>query len=61
MFWGQRALGKITGKVAIPICTDHLTATKRRISYGRVLVDIHIDRELIEEVVLLESGIKPSN
>lgn len=49
-YWGQKALGKVAGNVGIPICTDQLTATKGRISYARVLVEVHTDRELVEEI-----------
>jgi hypothetical protein len=48
--WNQRALGKIFSKVGKPICTDQLTASRGRISYARVLVEVDAAKELVKEV-----------
>lgn len=48
--WNQRALGKILSKVGKPICTDQLTASRGRIPYARVLVEVDAAKELVKEV-----------
>lgn len=44
------ALGKIVSKVGKPISTDKLTATKGRLSYARVLVEVDASIELVRLV-----------
>lgn len=39
-YWSLKTLDKPASKVGRPICTDRLTATKGRISYPRILVDV---------------------
>ena len=44
--WNARALGKIASILGNPISTDRLTATRERISFARVLVEIDPSKEL---------------
>ncbi|KAH1253297.1 hypothetical protein GmHk_04G010000 [Glycine max] len=48
--WNPQALGKILSKIGSPIRSDHLTASKRSISFARALVEIDASLEFIDEV-----------
>ena len=48
--WNARALGKIASVLGNPISTDRLTATRERISFARVLVEIDPTKELKRSV-----------
>lgn len=51
--WNPRALAKIASKTRKkPISTDTLIATKGRISYARVLVEIDASKELVRSVAM---------
>lgn len=52
-FWSKRVLDKLASKVGYPIRTDQLTTDKERISYARILVDVDISQEIIEEFGLI--------
>jgi len=55
--WSARALGKITSIIGRPITTDGLTASKERISFARVMVEIDPSKELKRSIeIQLPSG-----
>lgn len=51
-FWNPRALTKIVSKIGKPISTDKLTATKGRLLYARVLVEIDMSKKLVRSVAM---------
>ncbi|KAL9249473.1 hypothetical protein AKJ16_DCAP14614 [Drosera capensis] len=53
---GRGTLDKIANKVGYPIRTDQMTASKERISYARVLVDIDTTKDIVEEVEIKAPG-----
>ncbi|XP_021724871.1 uncharacterized protein LOC110692181 [Chenopodium quinoa] len=53
-FWGQSALMKIAGILGKPIKTDKATATKELISYARVMVEVNMKDELLEDIEFLD-------
>jgi len=48
--WNSAILSKICSKIGKPLSTDHLTATKARVSYARVMVEIDASCELVRSV-----------
>lgn len=52
-FWGKRTLEKIAGRLGRPICTDHQTAVKGRVSYPRILVDANVMKPLVENIKIV--------
>jgi len=48
--WNSVILSKICSKIGKPLTTDHLTASKERVSYARILVEIDASRELVRSV-----------
>lgn len=47
-FWGEKTLDKLASKIGNPIRTDKMKATKGRVSYAHILIDIDADKELVE-------------
>lgn len=50
--WTNTALSHICSKIGRPLHTDHMTFTKERVSYVRVLVKIDAAKSLIREVLI---------
>lgn len=50
--WGDNTLGKIVSAIGNPIVTDECTASKLRVSYGRILVEVDITKELPQEITI---------
>ncbi|XP_058766287.1 uncharacterized protein LOC131639859 [Vicia villosa] len=40
--WGERSLGKIGSVIGNPLYTDECTPSKLRVSYARILVEVHV-------------------
>lgn len=45
-------MGKIVSAIGNPIVTDECTASKLRISYARILVEVDITKELPQEIIV---------
>lgn len=50
--WGQKSLSRIASTIGIPVTTDECTAEKLRISYARVLIEVHITQEKRKSVTI---------
>ena len=50
--WGDNTLGKIVSAIGNPIVTDECTASKLRVSYARILVEVDITKELPQEITI---------
>ncbi|XP_058761495.1 uncharacterized protein LOC131634890 [Vicia villosa] len=50
--WGARSLSKIGSALGVPLVTDECTASKLRVSYARILVEVDITKELIKEITI---------
>lgn len=60
--WGATSLGKIGSILGTPLMTDECTTNRYRISYARILVEIDITKEIIQEITIRDkSGEKCSN
>lgn len=54
--WTEAAFSRIASSIGRPIHVDHATATKRRMDYARVCVEISAGDELPSEVVVRSNG-----
>ncbi|XP_058749946.1 uncharacterized protein LOC131622954 [Vicia villosa] len=54
--WGPKSLGKIGSVLGTPICTDECTASKLRVSYARILIEIDITTKQKESITIKDSG-----
>ncbi|KAG5069177.1 hypothetical protein JHK85_001554 [Glycine max] len=50
--WGDNTLGKIVSAIGSPIVTDECTASKLQVSYARILVEVDITKELLQEITI---------
>ncbi|XP_058748829.1 uncharacterized protein LOC131621809 [Vicia villosa] len=50
--WGAKSLSKIGSALGVPLVTDECTASKLRVSYARILVEVDITKELIKEIAI---------
>ena len=48
--WGKSDLSKLASAIGIPFVTDECTASKLRVSYARVLIEVDITQKLVEEI-----------
>ncbi|XP_020258926.1 uncharacterized protein LOC109835357 [Asparagus officinalis] len=48
--WSSKAISKIASHVGKPVATDKLTASKQRLAYARVLVEVHIPSSLPDSI-----------
>ncbi|CAI8614488.1 unnamed protein product [Vicia faba] len=48
--WGKSNLSKLASAIGIPLVTDECTASKLRVSYARVLIEVDITQKLVEEI-----------
>lgn len=48
--WNNKALSKIASKIGSPIQSDKLTQSKGRLSFARLLIEIDVSKELLNEV-----------
>lgn len=51
-FWSEEMLSRIVSKVGKPLMTDKMTATRTRMSYPRVMVEVSAEKPLKEKVIL---------
>lgn len=51
-FWREDMLSRIVSKINKPLVTDKLTASRKRMSYLRIIVEVSADRPLKDKVVL---------
>lgn len=54
--WNSKALSKIASVIAKPIMMDKLTATRARMSFARVLIEISVDCEYPSSVPVFYEG-----
>lgn len=50
--WGSKSLSKIGSAIGIPLVTDECNASKLRVSYARILVEVDISKELVKEITI---------
>ncbi|XP_058750189.1 uncharacterized protein LOC131623208 [Vicia villosa] len=50
--WGARSLNNIGSAIGVPLVTDKCTAHKLRVSYARILVEVDITRQLLDEIII---------
>ncbi|KAL5184132.1 Transposon TX1 uncharacterized protein [Glycine soja] len=50
--WGVKSLNKIGSAIGVPLVTDECTASKIRVSYARILVEVDITKTLVKEVTI---------
>ncbi|XP_020254066.1 uncharacterized protein LOC109831138 [Asparagus officinalis] len=48
--WSSKAISKIASHVGKPVATDKLTASKQRLAYARVLVEVHMPSSLPDSI-----------
>ncbi|GAB2215429.1 hypothetical protein Droror1_Dr00019814 [Drosera rotundifolia] len=53
-FWDKAALEKIGSRVRNLLYTDVQMTIKGRVSYPRVLLEVHMDKELVEQVQFID-------
>lgn len=53
--WGTKNLGKIASVLGKPLMTDECTTSRYRISYARILIEIDITQELINEISITDN------
>ncbi|XP_058741419.1 uncharacterized protein LOC131613795 [Vicia villosa] len=52
--WGAKSLSKIGSAIGVPLVTDECTASKLRVSYARILVEVDITKALTHEISIKE-------
>lgn len=55
-FWGQNSLIKIGSLIGKPIKTDKIIATKERLEYARLMVEVTIDGVMPEEIEFMDEN-----
>ncbi|XP_021759465.1 uncharacterized protein LOC110724351 [Chenopodium quinoa] len=55
-FWGQSSLMNLAGAVGKPVQIDRATATKELMAYARIMVQINVNEEMIEEIEFLDEN-----
>ncbi|XP_021768873.1 uncharacterized protein LOC110733167 [Chenopodium quinoa] len=53
-YWGQKALMKLASLIGKPIRTDKVTATKERLEYAQIMVEVKFNAELPECIEFLD-------
>ncbi|CAO2827728.1 unnamed protein product [Amaranthus hypochondriacus] len=48
--WGEETLSRIVSAVGVPIMTDECTAKQLKISYARILVEVDITKNFLEDI-----------
>jgi len=59
--WGPEGLNRVASAIGKPLQVDRMTATKRRISYARVCIDMSAENEPIEELTVQFNNPKTGN
>ncbi|XP_058784060.1 uncharacterized protein LOC131658825 [Vicia villosa] len=50
--WGAKSLSKIGSAIGIPLVTDECTASKLRVSYARILVEVDVTKDFVKEIAI---------
>ncbi|XP_058758403.1 uncharacterized protein LOC131631649 [Vicia villosa] len=52
--WGAKSLSKIGSAIGVPLVTDECTASKLRVSYARILVEVDVTKDFVKEIAIKE-------
>ncbi|XP_058732715.1 uncharacterized protein LOC131604280 [Vicia villosa] len=53
--WEAKSLSKIGSAIGVPLVTDECTASKHRVSYAKILVEVDITKEMVKEIAIKDN------